>query len=55
MKVSNMIKEVNESKTTTKHILFEYRCEFYGRKSNSKQKLNNDKYHCVCKKPIRRM
>ena len=35
---------MNESKTLTKHISCEYKCKFGGRKSNSDQWWNNDKY-----------
>ena len=52
LKVFNMIKGVNESKTLAKHISCERRCTFDGRKCNSGQKENNDKCQCECKKPI---
>ena len=32
LKVHNMIKQINESKTLVKHIGYECRCEFGGRK-----------------------
>ena len=38
LKVSNMIKGINVSKTLIKHISGECRCKFDGRKCNSKQK-----------------
>ena len=37
-----MTKGINESKTLSKHILFECKCEFDGRKCNSRQKWNNN-------------
>ena len=39
----NMITAINESKTLTKHILWEYSCRFDGRKCNSDQWWNNNK------------
>ena len=41
----------NESKTLSKHISFNFRGEFDGRKCNSKQKRNNCNFQCKCKKP----
>ena len=38
MKVFNKIKEINESRTLAKYISCECRCEFDGRKCNSRQK-----------------
>lgn len=35
LKVHNMIKKINESKTLVKHISSECRCEFDGKKSSS--------------------
>ena len=40
---------INESKTLTKQILHECRFKFDGRKCNSNQWWNNDKYWCECK------
>ena len=37
LSVFNMIKGINESKTLTKHISCECKCEFDGRKCNSNQ------------------
>lgn len=51
LKVFNIIKEINESKTLIKHDSYEYRCEFDGRKFNSKQKWNYKKCKCECEKP----
>ena len=54
-----MIARINESKTLSKHISFECKCKFDGRKCNSSHKRNNDKRrferknlrkHNVCKK-----
>ena len=47
LKVFNIIKGMDESKTLVKHISCECRCEVDGRKCNSKQEWNNDKFHCV--------
>ena len=43
LKVFNMSKEINLSKTLSKHISCECRCEFDDRKCNSRQKRKNDK------------
>lgn len=48
LKVFNMVKEINESKTLIKHISYECRCEFDGRNCNSKQKSDNGKCQCEC-------
>ena len=53
LKVFNVIKGTNESKTLAKHISCECRCEFDDRKCNSRQKWNNDKCQCECEKPIK--
>ena len=42
LSVCNMITGINESKTLTKHILCECKCNFNGRKCNSNQWWNND-------------
>ena len=39
---------INDSKTLTKHISCECNCKLYGRKFNSDQWWNNDKYWCEC-------
>ena len=41
-----MIIRLNESKILSKIFSCNCRCKFYGRKSNSKQKLNGDKCQC---------
>ena len=46
LSVFNMITGINESKTLTKHISWECKCKFDGRKCNSNQWWNNDKYWC---------
>ena len=46
----NMITEINESKTLTKHISYECKCKFDGIKCNSNQNRNNDKCRRQCKK-----
>ena len=51
LKVFNMMKEISESKTLIKNISCEYKCEFDGRKYNSKQSWNNDKCYLSVKKP----
>ena len=38
LKVLDMMKDKNESKTLIKHISCEWRCKFDGRKCNSEQK-----------------
>ena len=53
LKVLDMMKGKNESKTLIKHISCEWRCKFDGRKCNSEQKWNIDKCQCECKKPIK--
>ena len=45
----NMIAEINESKTLTKHISCECKARFDERKCNSDQWWNNDKSQCKCK------
>ena len=44
-----MITGINELKTLTKHISCECKCKFDGRKCNSDQKWNSNKYRCKCK------
>ena len=53
LKVFNKIKEINESRTLAKYISCECRCEFDGRKCNSRQKWNIDECHSAHKNPIR--
>ena len=43
LRVLNIITEINESKTLTKHISREYKRKFDGRSCNSHQSWNNDK------------
>ena len=50
LSVFNMTTGLNELKTLTKHISFECKCKFDGRKCNSDQWLNNDKCWCECEK-----
>ena len=45
LKTFNMVKGINESKTL--------KCKLDGKKSNSRQKWENVKCQCKCKKPIR--
>ena len=44
LNVLNMIIGINESKTLTKHISCKCKCRFEGKKCNSYQWWNNDKY-----------
>ena len=41
---------INEAKVLRKHILYDWKYKFYSKKCNSKQKWNNDKCRCECKK-----
>ena len=50
LNVFNMIKGINESKTLPKHISCKCKCKFDGRKCNSDQWWNNDKYQYEYKK-----
>ena len=43
LNVVNIITEINELKTLTKHISCECKCKFDGRSCNSNQWWNNDK------------
>ena len=45
-----MITGINESKSLTRHISCYCKCRLDGKKFNSDQWCNNDKYHCECKK-----
>ena len=45
-----MITGRNKSKTFTKHISYECKCKFDGRKCNSDQWWNNNNCRCQCKK-----
>ena len=47
--VFNMITGIDELKTLTKHISCECKCKSDGRKCNSDQKWNSNKYRCKCK------
>ena len=42
LNVFDLINEIYELRTIAKHISCECRCEFDGRKCDSKQKLKND-------------
>ena len=46
----NMITGINGSKALIKHISYECICRLDGRKCNSDQWQNNDKWRCECKK-----
>ena len=54
LSMSNMITGINELKALTKDISCKYKCNFDGKKCNSKQWWNNDasdkKCRCECKK-----
>ena len=51
LSVFNIVTEINQSKTSTKHISCNYECKFDGRKCKLNQKWNNDKSWCECKNP----
>ena len=53
LKIFNMTKEINESKTLIKHISCECKYGLDARKCNSRQKWNNYKCQCESKKLIR--
>ena len=44
-----MITGITESKALTKHLSFECKCKFDGKKCNSNQSWNNNKCRCECK------
>ena len=46
LRVFNIARGINESKTLAKHISCEFKCKFDDRKCNSNKKCNNDKYRC---------
>ena len=48
LSVFEMITGINEWKTLTKYISCKCKCEFDGRKYNSDQWWNNDKFWCEC-------
>ena len=50
--VFQITQKINESKTLTKHILSECKCEFVKRKYNSNQWWNNNKCQCECTKHL---
>ena len=47
--VVTMFTGINESKTLAKHLSFECKCKFHGRKDNSNHWWNKDKCRCECK------
>ena len=49
LRVFNIITRINEQKTIIKNISCECKCTFDGKKCDSNQKQNNDKYRCQCK------
>ena len=49
LSVFNIMTDINESKTLTKHILCECKCNLDRTKCNSNQWWNNDKCRCECK------
>ena len=53
LKVFKKIKGINESRARAKCVSRECRCEFDGRKCNLRQKWNNYKCQCECKKSIK--
>ena len=50
LSVLKLITRINESKTLTKHISCECKCEFDETKCNLNQSWNNDKCQCERKK-----
>ena len=48
--VFNMITGINQSKAITKHISYECKCRFHGKKFNQDQWWNNNTYRRQCKK-----
>ena len=50
LKLFNLIKLINESRTPSKHISIECRCEFDGTKCNLRKQWNNGYHQCECKK-----
>ena len=50
--VFQITQKINESKTLTKHILSECKCEFVKGKYNSSQWWNNNKCQCECRKHL---
>ena len=50
LNVFNLITEINESKTLTKHISSKFKCKFDGRNCNIDQWWNSDNCWCECKK-----
>ena len=44
-----MITGITESKALTKHLSWECKCKFDGKKCNSNQSWNNNKCRCECK------
>ena len=49
LSIFNMIIGINESKPLTKHISYQCKCKFDGKKCNLNQNWNNDKCRCKCK------
>ena len=50
LKIFDIAKKINESKTLTKHNSCKCRCELDGTKYDSRKKWNNDRCYCECKK-----
>ena len=48
-RVFNMITGINESKTLTNHISYEWKCKFNKWKCNTNQGWNNNKFRCKFK------
>ena len=53
LNIFNMITTINETRTSTKHISCDCKCNFDGRKFNSNQKWNDDKDLRECKNPTK--
>ena len=54
LSIFNMITEINESETLTKHISYKCKRKFDAKKLNSSQNQNDNKCRCVCKYPKER-
>ena len=50
LSILNMITGIYELKTLTRHISCKFKCKFDGKKCNSNQWCNTNKYRCECKR-----
>ena len=51
LNILNLIARRNESETLARHTSCDCKCKFDGRKCNSNQKWNKNKYQCGCEHP----